>query len=284
MSPPPHEQHHRIANRLAGFGAAETDAALGFFLSEIARLIGADDAFWVGAVRIRHGAAARADLQHGWRGRAVRLLHPSPAGRMQAARSMRQQDTPETSLTTIAVAAAAGKFRAARLRELVDMAAFRRTRHYRMNYAARRIEDRMWVSFPVNADAESHFVFDRVKPHRRFGRTELRLAADMLRDLGWFHRQALLSHGLLVAKTPLTPAQQRVARAAADGGVGESDRGKARPEHSHDALARTGDFPALWGERPRRPDGDLAEPALTAASEAGRGSSARPVRRDGESV
>jgi Response regulator containing a CheY-like receiver domain and an HTH DNA-binding domain len=201
---------HRIWDELAQFKAADSDAALAFLLKAVAQLIGADDALWVGAVRMRHGAAAAHDPQHGWRGRAVKLLRPTPPDLMLAAKAVKEQDTPTTGMTTIAVARAAGKFRAIAMRSLVDMAAFRRTAHYRVFYQSTGITDRIWISFPVNVDIESHFVFDRKRPHRPFTPRQLELAAYTLRGVAWFHRQALLSYGLLIARNPLSPMQRRV--------------------------------------------------------------------------
>lgn len=206
----PPKEISRIWDELTTFDAADTDAALVFLLAETSRLIGADDGFWVGAVRMSHGIAGRRDLQHGWRGRAVRFLNPSAVQLQTLPILVKEQDTPQAPPTSIAIAAAAGKFRAVRLRQIVDMRAFRRTRHHRIAYAAFGIEDRMWVSYPVNADAESHFVFDRIGTRRQFTARELAVAAALLRGLRWFHRKTLLNQGLLVAKTPLTPAQRQV--------------------------------------------------------------------------
>ena len=65
---------------------------------------------------------------------------------------------------------------------------------------------------PVNADAESYFVFDRNDKARRFSARDAALASFALRAIKGFHRQIFLSHGLLVGHTPLSPAQRRVGR------------------------------------------------------------------------
>lgn len=200
----------QIWDKLAQFQASESDAALAFLIESIAEAIGADDGFWVGAVRMRHGGAAMQDPQHGWRARAVKLLHPTPTRLALSVAGIKEQDTPQTAMTTIAVAKAAGQFRAIEMRRLVDMKAFRRTAHYRIFYKSIGITDRIWISFPVNVDTESHFVFDRKRPHRSFTRRQLEFAAYALRGIAWFHRQALLSHGLLIARNPLSPMQRKV--------------------------------------------------------------------------
>ncbi len=201
---------HHLWNELTQFKAADSDAALEHLLRGIGQLIQADDAMWVGAVRLMRGPQARQDRQFGWRGRALRHLDPT-AARLALSKVMtRWQDKPQPAATTIAIAAAAGKFRGVRLRELVNLKTFRNTPHYHAYYKTLRIADRMWISFPVNADVEAHYVFDRTAPHARFGVRELELAKFALRGLRWFHCQLLLSHGLLLADKPLSPAERRV--------------------------------------------------------------------------
>ena len=43
-----------------------------------------------------------------------------------------------------------------------------------------------------------------------FTESERDVIAFALRGIKWFHRQLLLSHGLLVANTPLTPVERHV--------------------------------------------------------------------------
>lgn len=72
MSPRSEKSQFLIAelwDRLADFEATHTEEALHFLLRELKSLAGADDAVWVGVVRMAHGEAARRDHQLGWRGR-----------------------------------------------------------------------------------------------------------------------------------------------------------------------------------------------------------------------
>jgi DNA-binding CsgD family transcriptional regulator len=200
----------RLWNELSQFKAADSDAALEYFLHRLVGMLRAQDAMWVGAVRLQHGAAARRDVQFGWRGRAIKHLHPNASRLALSRAAVKQQDTPQAAPTTVAVVAQAGKFRGARLRELVDMAAFRQTRHYQNYYTALSIRDRMWISFPVNGDAESHFIFDRTGAHRPFRAADLELARFALQGVRWFHCQVMLSHGLMLARKPLSPVQRQV--------------------------------------------------------------------------
>lgn len=203
------EQIHRLWDELADFSAEDTDAGLSHLLKTVCRWLGADNAVWVGGVRVTSGKEARRDPQHGWRGRAMRQVSTTQAIEARFQLAMRQQDA-APAMTTTAVAAGAGTFRVHRLRDgFVDFNAFRRTSHYRTIHQALGITDRMWASFPVNADTESCIVFDHMQKGRRFSKADAALVERTLRGIKWFHRQLFLSYGLLLAQTPLSPAQRR---------------------------------------------------------------------------
>ena len=66
------------------------------------------------------------------------------------------------------------------------------------------------MAFPVNKDAEFWFGIFRNLNQPPFTEADRDEIASILRSLKWFHRRLMLSHGLLVAATPLTPAERRV--------------------------------------------------------------------------
>ena len=195
---------------LADFPAGEMDAALAHLMKSMCGWLRAENAFWIGGVRMASGAAGRRDAMRGWRARVVRYLHVTPQNTQLTQRGIREQDV-DPGYTTRAVVSRAGKFRVHRLRDgFVDFAALRRTAHYRAFYADPGIVDRMWVVLPVNGDTESYMMFDHIGSRRRFSAADAALAGVALRGIKWFHRQLLLSHGLLVAQAPLSAAQRRV--------------------------------------------------------------------------
>ena len=49
-----------------------------------------------------------------------------------------------------------------------------------------------------------------MRPDDPFTETDREMAYYAMRGLPWFHRQVMLAHGLLVARTPLTPIERRV--------------------------------------------------------------------------
>lgn len=203
---------HRMWDELADYPAAETETALVHLMRNLSDLLQADQALWIGAVRMARGAAARRDGQHGWRGRVMRRLNPpGPELLERSLRAMREQES-DPGLTTRAIAARAGAFRVHRLRDgFIDFNAFRRTAHYQYYYRDMGISDRMWIVFPVNEDTESYFVFDHAGARRRFTRSDAEFTGRALRALKWFHRKLMLNYGLHIAGTPLSSMQRRMA-------------------------------------------------------------------------
>jgi DNA-binding CsgD family transcriptional regulator len=200
----------RLWDELADFDAASSERALVHLMKTACDWIHADNALWIGGVRMMRGAAAKRDAQHGWRGRVVQHWRESPAITRKARLAIQTQDT-APAMTTTAITTHAGIFRAHRLHDgFVNLAKFKRTAHYQAFYEGAGISDRMWIVFPVNADVESYFVFDRYRRGKNFSKADEELAAFALRGVKWFHRQLMLQHGLLVAGTPLTSAEQKI--------------------------------------------------------------------------
>lgn len=209
------EKIHELWDGLRNFPPAKSDAALAHLFERLSALIDADNAMWFGVVRTARGAAARSDWCHGWRCPVVHPWKRDPRLENLIQRFLQSLDAPCSvgiGAATVQMMAEAGHFRAHRLRDgWIDYAAFRRTLHYQVYYTKAGIADRLWIGVPVNEDTESIFAFDRVgRRRRRFTPDEVTLAAQALRGLKWFHRQTLLRHGVLAAKTRLTPTERRV--------------------------------------------------------------------------
>lgn len=68
----------------------------------------------------------------------------------------------------------------------------------------------LYVGLPVNDEAASWFGLFREAGQRPFGIREREAVAGVLRGTRRFNRHLLLSHGLLLAESPLTPAERRV--------------------------------------------------------------------------
>ena len=206
---------HALWDELADFRPADSDRALQHLFASVARLVGADDAFWMGTVRMRRAATA-GDPCHGCRAPAIHHWEASRRRDDIASVWLKSFDRPTDAgigQTTIQMAAEAGRFRCHRLHERgwIDLAAFRRTRHYAVYYTGLGVTDRMWIGAPVNADTETHFVFDRInRGAKRFTARDAALAGHALRGIKWFHRQLLLRHGVRAAQARLSPTEWRV--------------------------------------------------------------------------
>lgn len=204
------EAAHQLWDEMAGFPAGKADEALVHLMKSVAREIDADDVVWIGAIRMSSGTCATHDPQRGWRGMAIRHLYPNPQILQKSAEAARQQDT-DPALTTRALVANAGVFRVCRLRDgFVDFKAFQETAHYRSFYLDAGITDRMFVGTPINEHAEGFLLFDHFHRHRHFTKRDVAYVSHVLRGLKWFHRELLLSLGLLIASEPLTATEQRI--------------------------------------------------------------------------
>jgi DNA-binding CsgD family transcriptional regulator len=176
-------------------------------LTRLASLVDAQNAFWLGSVRMTD--ASPTDPLDGWRPRAIIYLDPSPVDVVFARRASRECETGVVDESTAATVRQAGTFRARLLSELVPPSWYGSPFH-EAAYAARNISDALFVIAPVNADAESYFGFHRKGEKPAFTARDRDLAAHALRGLHWIHRDAMLAEGLFVARAPLTPAERRV--------------------------------------------------------------------------
>jgi DNA-binding CsgD family transcriptional regulator len=201
-----------VWDRLAEFTPAQSDEALHFLLGELKALVGADDAVWIGVVRLAHGAEAARDHQLGWRGRVVVHLEWTDLKRQVVAAAMKAQETDGGVPSSIEMARQAGVFRTLTLRELHDMQSFVHTEHYKACFVPFGITDRLWCVFPVNEDCEVAFILDRCGRRPHFGEAEKQIVAATLRPLKWFHRATMLSHGVMLGNGRLTPRERSLCR------------------------------------------------------------------------
>ena len=198
-------------DELADQPLSEGRVAIDLLFSRIAGWIGADDAFWIGIARVQDAVHADRDILHGWRLRAAERWITKPEYNQEFIRKVLAHMERDPGLSTRKVISEAGRFRSYRLRDgFIDFEAFRRTPQYQMYFQKGGITDRIWCVFPVNEDAESLFCFDRIRRRSRFTDEHEMLVARALRGIKWFHRQLLLNHGLLVGRTPLSPAHRRL--------------------------------------------------------------------------
>ena len=201
---------HEVWDKLAEFDASRTGDALLFLLQRLKEISNADDAVWIGVVRMAHGAAARKDHQRGWRGRVVVHLEWTELKRAAVAAAMKAQERDGGVPSSIEMAKRDGAFRTLTLRELHDMKTFVHTEHYRSCFVPFDITDRLWCVFPVNEDCEVAYILDRVGKRPRFNTREKQMVSTALRPLAWFHRATMLAHGVNLGDARLTPREREV--------------------------------------------------------------------------
>jgi hypothetical protein len=136
---------HTLWDELAGFEAAHTDAALVHLLTRVAGILGAQNAYWFGAVRV---AESDADPLLGWRARCIRYLTPLPDDSTFTRDRIRSIEQGAVDEATVAQARLAGRYRANRLRDLVSPAWFESARY--QGYMGRGVHDSLVVGAPVS--------------------------------------------------------------------------------------------------------------------------------------
>ncbi len=201
------DRAHALWDELADFQAAQADESLHHLMRELCRLVDAQTANWIGAVRMDGNIPN--DPVKGWRPRTVVHLAPFPQLHESVQEQTRQLEEGEVDITTVRNVAGAGTFRANRLADLVPPEWFE-SAYYRKYYLGMGRIDTIWAGIPVNEDAETYFGIFRDTQHAPFTPGERDALAYALRGLKWFHRQQMLSRGLLVASTPLTPVERQV--------------------------------------------------------------------------
>lgn len=198
---------YNLWDGLADFEAAHSDKALSHLMTGLCTLAGAWNISWMGAVCL--DSSCSGDPIKGWRPRVVSFLHPTPPLDGNTREQMAKLEQGDVDENIVRNLDGAGTFRANRLRDLVGPEWFE-SLYYRVYYLGVGTADTIWVAFPVNEDAESWFGIHRAPGLPPFTEAERDAVAYALRGIKWFHRQLMLSHGLLVAATPLTPAERQV--------------------------------------------------------------------------
>ncbi len=207
MTPTTQEKIHRIWDELSDFEASQSDQAVIHLMESLCNLASAWNATWGGAVRM--DGEDDNDLLQGWRVSSM-LLHPiAPHPDEGPFKEILQLwDRREIDPSFLLPMRGVGTFRTYSFRRELSPEWFE-SPFYQYHYGSVGTCDAVFIGFPLNQDAESHFGF---YSRKTFTGEEITLLSYAVRGIKWFHRQRMLSHGLLVAATPLTPAERRVLR------------------------------------------------------------------------
>lgn len=198
---------HTLWDELADFDVACTDEALTHLMEKLCTLVGANNILWMGGVRMDNTFPD--DPIKGWRPRCNRYLHPSMPIDDAVQEQLASLEEGTGDITTIRNVEGAGSFRANRLCDLVGPEWFE-SPYYRTCYQGLGLADAIWIAFPINEDSESWFGIYSAPDRPPFTEAERDIAAYALRGIKWFHRQLMLSHGLLAARAPLTQRERKI--------------------------------------------------------------------------
>ena len=201
-------------DQLADYDAAQADQALACLQGGLCALVEADNADWIGVVRLAEDV--RADPVDGWRPRVVRILKPNESFHASVREQTRNIERGVINDVVIRMISMAGQFRAMRLCDLEPPQWFDGP-FYQRYYRDNGHDDALYIASSVNRDAESYFGVFRSPGRPHFTEAERDLAAYALRGLRWFQRRLLLGHGLLIADTPLTPVERLVLQSLLSG-------------------------------------------------------------------
>jgi DNA-binding CsgD family transcriptional regulator len=201
------EYIHCLWDELADFDPTRCDEALLHLMRRLCARIGADNAIWLGVVRADE--VGPEDPTGGWRAVVIRNLVTTPLLDEAVQKQKELLDRGVADVATLRHLAGAGRLRTSRLCDVVEPDWFQ-SDYYRTFYLDAGLQDAILSSFPVNQDVESWIGLHRRKGRKPFDEAERDDLARIMRGLKWFHRQLLLSHGLLVAASPLTAAERKV--------------------------------------------------------------------------
>lgn len=198
---------YTLWDELAGIDTTNLDDSRDCLLKGLCHLVDAQNATWVGSVRI--GVPGPQDPMFGWRPYVAHFLY-APRQKFNTSaeikRMIEQDDVDDVCKFNTS---RMGNRRAYLLREMVSPAWFK-SDEYKANYLSLGHKDGILASVPVNEDAEAGFCLFRDESHDCFTEEDKETIDYALRGLRWFHRQQLLGHGLMLAKSPLTPTERSV--------------------------------------------------------------------------
>jgi len=193
---------------LSESGASNVEETLEHALRSLCELVNAQNAYWMGAVRMAE--PAEEDAVGGWRYWASLNLDSAPDREAIRREHVRRLDEGAVDPCIVANLRGAGTFRINIQHEHVPDGWYD-SEFYQSLSAPFGIRDVIFAATPLGSDVESWFVFERIGERAAlFGEAERERLDYAVRPLRWFHRQLALHHGMQVATEPLKPFERRV--------------------------------------------------------------------------
>jgi len=202
---------HALWDEIPRFGAVHVESGLHYLLIELAKLVGAQRAYWLGGVRL--GGENHADPVHCWRLQAYQRTWMTPMHDELFATHMQGFENGEADPFIAAHLEGAGRFRINRKHMLVSDEDYRTAHQKRLLDLNRCLDshDLMYAALPLGEDAESWLCFERIGPTVEcFSEVEQGILMYAVRPLTWFQQQVMLFHGVKLAGQSLLPSERRV--------------------------------------------------------------------------
>lgn len=194
---------HELWDELADFGASRCDEALVHLMQALQQRLQSDNVTWVGALRLDEGPIESSAGAGNWQAVVSRHLCPS-----SAPDTLAWLETRGNGLSSSRDPGIGGAFGVGHPHGLAasDWLKLPNPRQCRILEG----DNTLWAAFPVSDIAVSWFGVFRQPDQRPFCGDDSDWLARVLRGILWFHRQLMLSHGLLQAASPLTPTERKL--------------------------------------------------------------------------
>ncbi|SDU33120.1 helix-turn-helix transcriptional regulator [Stappia sp. ES.058] len=222
---------------LADFDAVNIQASRMYLLEQISTLVDAQNADWIGCVRLSWSQAD--DPMKGWRPRTLSTLKPCANTSQAIDEAFQEMEKGQPDITTIRNVELAGSYRVLLLNELANPDWFAGP-SYQRYYKALDRQDSIWAGIPVSANAEVQIGFHRSFDKTPFSREDKALVFHALRGIRWFYKHQLLGEGVGVASSPLTPTEKTVLQGLLFGMTEKQIAGQNNqsPHTTHDHVKR----------------------------------------------
>lgn len=200
------EEIHHLWDELADFEDGQSEQAARHLMMRLCDMLNVSNATWGGAIRV--SGESGNDPLLGWRVAAMHQLHaPSSTSENSHFKEILELwDKREIDISFLLPMRGVGTFRTYSFRRELPPEWFESS-FYQAFYGSVGTFDSLFIGFPFNEDAESHFGF---YSSRMFTDEEIAVLTYALRGIKRFHRQLMLGHGLLMASSPLTPTERKV--------------------------------------------------------------------------
>jgi DNA-binding CsgD family transcriptional regulator len=195
----------QIWGELAEFPVSQTDEALTHALRELARTVGASNAFWVGAHRAEESSPI--GDPRSWSILATAELVSSERRTASVARESRRFAAGDVDPTTYALVSLAGTSRALLRRELVDDDTWRQSWLYNEVLQPLGIGDPLTGAHTIDAYNESYIGVERDLQAKPFGERERDVLRLFLSGANALHRALVRAES---TSRRLTPRERQV--------------------------------------------------------------------------